>query len=144
MYYGRVYYWTPNSESKLFPVHYSPAKRWIEETSWFDPDLQEERNEGGFWLTYRTVKKPNYGQLVDIAKDFTRKPRNAFEPKNVKKSIPECTIFKDNLKDWWDKGEYKNIDKQFAIFKDKPRPTFIAEYNYSDDYDESEDFEDER
>lgn len=136
MYYGRVYYWTPNSEAKLFPVHYSPARRWIEETTWFDKELQEERCEGGFWLTYRTIKKPEYGQVVDITKDFKRELRKAFEPKNVKKSIPECTIFKDKLKEWWDKEEYQNIDKQFAVFKDKPRPSFIAHYNYSDDYDE--------
>lgn len=139
MYYGRVYYWTPNSETKLLPVHFSPAKRWIEETSWFDTDIKEERNEGGFWLTYRTIKKPNYGKPVDITTDFIKEIRKAYEPKNVKKAIPECTIYKDNLKEWWDKKEYKNKEKQFAIFKDRPKPTFIEEYENFDDYDDYDD-----
>jgi competence CoiA-like predicted nuclease len=33
MYYGRVYYYTPNQDKKILPVHFSPAKRWIDETS---------------------------------------------------------------------------------------------------------------
>lgn len=54
----------------------------------------------------------------------------------MKKSIPECTIYKDKFNEWWDKNEYKDIAKQFAIFKEKPKPEFIEEYDYFDDYDE--------
>lgn len=136
MYYGRAYYWTPNSGTKLFPIHYSPAKRWIEESIWFDIDLQEERREGGFWLTYKTLKTPNYGSPIDITKDFILKTRDAFEPKNVRKAIPECTIYKDNLKEWWDKNEFKDIKNQFEVFNETPKPEFIEEYDYFDDYDD--------
>jgi len=138
MYYGRVYYWTSKNETRILPVHFSPAKRWIEETTWFD-NSGEEQIGGGFWLTYRTIKKPNYGKPVDITTDFVKELRNSFEPKNVKKTIPECTIFKDNLKEWWDKDEFKNVEKQFDVFEDKPKPNFIEEYEYFDDYDDYED-----
>ncbi|MCK9426720.1 MAG: competence protein CoiA [Ignavibacteriaceae bacterium] len=136
MFGGKVYYWTINNGSSLQPVHYSPVKRWIEETTWFDTELEEERTEGGFWLTYRTIKTPNYGQCVDIAKDFIKKDRKYFEPKNVKKSIPECTVYKDNLQDWWDKNEYKNLSKQLDIFNNAPKPDFIEHYKFLDEYDD--------
>jgi len=136
IYYGRIYYWTPTKGAIISPVHFSPAKRWIEATNWFDTDLKEERSEGGFWLTYRTVKKPNYGQPVNLAKDFEKEIRKGFEPANVKKTIPECTIYKDNLKSWWDKDEYKDIENQFAVFNEQSKPDFIRDYEYLDDYDD--------
>lgn len=139
IYNGRVYYWTPSSETMLLPVHFSPAKRWIEETTWFDTELEEERSEGGFWWTYRTIKKPNYGKPVDITTDFFKDPRKSYVPNNVKKAIPECTLFIDKQKKWWDKDEFKNRDKQFAIFKDKPKPKFLEEYEQNDDYDDYDD-----
>ncbi|HRH02382.1 MAG TPA: competence protein CoiA family protein [Bacteroidia bacterium] len=136
MFYGRVYYWTPNSGSNLIPVHFSPAKRYIEPSSWFDIENKEERVEGGFWLTYRTVKEPSPGPMVDICTDFVSVLRKEFEPKNLKKSIPECTLFKDKLKCWWNKKEYKEVESQFAVFKDQFMPSFISDYTYIDEYDE--------
>ena len=136
IYYGRIYYWTPNTGIMLAPVHFSPAKRWIEATNWFDSDLKEERSEGGFWLTYRTVRKPNYGQAINLATNFEKEIRKGFEPVNVKKAIPECTIYKDNLKRWWDKDEYNDIEKQFAVFNEQPKPDFIRNYEYLDNYDD--------
>lgn len=136
MYYGRVYYWTVNTGTLLQPIHFSPAKRWIEETIWFDTEIEQERKEGGFWLTYRTIKIPNYGQKVDIAKDFTQVIREPFIPKNERKAIPKCTVYKDSSKDWWDKQEYKDLDKQFSVFRDNYYPEFIKEYDYMDDYDD--------
>jgi competence protein CoiA len=141
MYFGRVYYWTNNNPTELLPVHFSPAKRWIEENTWFDTELREERTEGGFYLTYRTVKMPNYGNSIDISKDFTKVERKAFEPKNVKKAVPKCTIFKDKLRSWWDKNEFKNLSDQFTILKDNKVPDFLQDYEYLDDYDD--DFEEE-
>ena len=138
VYSSRVYYWTPNCKHRLQPVHYSPAKRWIEENTWFDVELREERSEGGFWLTYRTIKWPRPSEiLLDIAKDFYVKPKPPFEPKNVKKTIPACTVFKDNLSRWWDKDEYKDVKKQYALFKENSGTNFISEYNFQDDYDDN-------
>ena len=117
MYYGRVYYWTPKCETKLLPVHFSPAKRWIEETTWFDTELGEERTEGGFWLTYKTIKMPNHSNPVDITMDFVKELRKAFEPKNVKKSIPECIIFKDSLNEWWDKEGRAGWESCYSEYK---------------------------
>lgn len=136
MYFGRVYYWTQTNEALIQPVHFGPAKRWIEETTWFDTEIQEQRTEGGFLLTYRTIKTPNFANYVDIAKDFVKAERKEFIPKNVKKAVPEGTVFKDNLREWWDKNEYKNAKNQFAIFNDRPKPKFIEAYETDDDYDE--------
>jgi competence protein CoiA len=84
LYYGRAYYWSLSLENKIQPVHFSPAKRYIEESTWFDVQSQTVVSEGGYWLTYRTVKKPNYGRILDIATDFEKIIRNSFEPKNSK------------------------------------------------------------
>ena len=133
IYYGRVYYWTPNSGAKLLPVHFSPSKRWIESSSWYDVEQQEEITIDGFWLTYKTIKKPNCAKLIDITTDFVSKIREPFEPKNVKKSIPKCTIFQDNLKVWWNKNEFDNVKKQSEVIQKKP--IFLTDYAYIDEYD---------
>jgi|GEM_PF-469910 len=144
MYFGKAYYWISDNPTELHPVHFSPAKRWIEENTWFDTTMQEERTEGGFYLTYRTVKVPNYGNCIDISRDFIKVERKAFEPKNVKKSIPQCTIFKDNLKSWWDKDEFKNRSEQFTVLKLNQIPSSLESYEYSDEYDEEFDEDDEQ
>ncbi len=136
IYYGKVYYWTTDLRTSIIPIHFSPAKRWIQETTWFDTSIGEERTEGGFWLTYRTIKIPRAGNKLDITKDFEKIEREAFQPKNLKKGIPECTIYKDKLNNWWNKNEYENVSKQFEIFKDKPKPEFISNYNFRDEYDD--------
>lgn len=136
LYYGRVYYWMPGNEARLTPVHFSPAKRWIEEANWFDTETSEERTEGGFYLTYRTIKMPNTATNLDIAKDFFKISRNSFEPKNVKKSIPQCLLYKDNLKDWWDKKEYRDTKKQAEVIKKQTVYTIAEDYEYFDEYDD--------
>lgn len=133
IYYGRVYYWTPNCGAKLLPVHFSPSKRWIESSNWYDVELKEEISVGGFWLTYKTIKEPKCAELIDITKDFISKTREPFEPENINKRIPKCTIFHDNLNIWWDKDEYKNVKNQFEVLQEKP--TFLTNYAYIDDYD---------
>jgi len=135
LYFGRVYYWYPNSGTLLQPIHFGPAKRWIEESSWFDPDLKEERVEGGFWLSYRTIKKPNFGAPANIPLDFKPETRKSFQPKNVKKAIPECSIFKDKNLNWWKKEEYKKLEEQFTVIKEKV-PGTINSYTYWDEYDD--------
>ncbi len=136
LYFGRIYYWIPDSNKFLLPVHFSPTKRWIEEATWFDTDDHEEKTVGGYYLTYRTVKMPNYAQKVDLTNDFNIVERPAFEPKNVKKGIPVCTIFKDKLKEWWDKGEFKDIQKQHIAVRGSSNIEIEEQYDYFDDYDD--------
>lgn len=136
LYHGRIYYWTKDMEHFIQPIHFSPVERWIEERTWYDTELQSQRTEGGFALTYKTLRKPHIGQIVDIAGDFTQIHRNSFEPINGKKSLPECTIFKDKNDDWWNKSEYTDHFERFKTFNDKPKPDFIENYDYLDDYDE--------
>jgi len=60
IYFGRTYYWTPKSSPNIIPIHYSPENRYIEQSTWYDTDYGEERNAGGIYLTYKTIKIPNY------------------------------------------------------------------------------------
>lgn len=133
IYYGRTYYWTPNSSPKILSVHYSPTKRWIEENSWFDVENREERNEGGFYLTYKTIKNPNYGKDCFLDLDFRKENRKAFCPKNQKKSIPESKILQDKQDKWWPTDEYKNLTKQFTVINAN---SFLNDYDSFDDYDD--------
>lgn len=99
VYYGKIYYWLSGYGTEVIPVHFDRADRWIEESHWFEAD-GTERTEGGYNKTYKTIFKPNYGQKVDL-KNFECFKRDKFIPENESKSIPECWIFKDRLKRWW-------------------------------------------
>jgi competence protein CoiA len=99
MYYGRVYYWTEGKGTKLTPVHFGTAERYIEESNWFEPD-GTERSEGGYFKPYLRVKKPIYGQEIDLI-NFIAEDRDEFEVENEKLSIQKCKIFRDNLSTWW-------------------------------------------
>jgi len=133
LYFGRVYYCTLGSGTILQPVHYSPAKRYIEESEWYE-GTGEQRTEGGYYLTYKTVKSPNYGQIIDIVKDFSAIENSGFTPKNAKKEIPKCSLFLDNLKKWWDEDEFNNVKDQIEVSKKKNE--IFHGYNYFDDYDD--------
>lgn len=99
MYYGKVFYWLKGNGSLVQPIHFDNSDRWIEESHWFEED-GTERSEGGYYKTYRTIVKPNYGKQVDI-KDFICYEREEFTPENEDKSVPKCLIFKDRLDNWW-------------------------------------------
>lgn len=131
IYYGMTFYWTPNSSPKIIPVHYSPTKRWIDENTWFDIDYGGERTVGGYYLTYKTLKEPNYGHHCAFDEDFITHQRPVFTPANSKKEIPESYILKAKLDKWWPKDEYENLDKE------KVRASkLLADYDNFDDYDE--------
>ena len=135
IYFGRTYYYTVGSKSLVNVTHYSPTKRWIEETEWYSEDAQP-MSAGGYFLTYKTLKVPNVGQTIDIIKDFCVKPNLGFKPKNGKKEIPNCLLYCDSLKQWWDKDEFKNAKKQTEVIN-KSKIIF-KDYDIHDDYDEEE------
>lgn len=140
MYYGRIYYWYFGEGTKLHPVHFSPAKRYIETSTWFDTDLGEQRTVGGYDLTYKTIKSPNYGGTIDISTDFIPTARKHFHPANVKKGIPDSLIYLDKLIWWWNKDEYKDVENQRSLQRDSQNlPPFIADnYEFTDSYDDIE------
>lgn len=133
IYYGRTYYWTPQSSPKIIPIHYSPTKRWIEEKTWFDVEEGEEKTAGGFYLSYKTLKNPNYGQECFLDKDFKPDDRPCFMPKNQKKKVPKCKIFIDKNAKWWAEDEYKNLKSQRTI---TAKIDFLKDYEYFDDFDD--------
>ena len=106
MYYGRVYYWYVGNGSKLIPVHYGTARRYIEVSSWREED-GGERTEGGYYKDYLRVKKPEYSKPLDLITDFEPQNRSDFELKNEKMNVPACNIFMDKKPIWWEKKKTK-------------------------------------
>lgn len=100
MYYGKVYYWNIGNGTKLIPVHFGTAERWIEESTWFNEN-GEEQITGGFYKPFLKVKKPEFGKTVDITTDFKFEDRESFELENDKLSAPKSKIFMDKNKVWW-------------------------------------------
>ncbi len=101
MYYGRVYHWYIGNGSKLIPVHYGTAKRYIEINTWREDGA--ERTEGGYYKDYLRIKKPEYGKPLDLITDFKPENRNSFELENEKMSVPACKIYMDKQSVWWEK-----------------------------------------
>ena len=135
LYYGRVYYWTPNNNNKIVSAHFGRCTRWIEESTWFSED-GEECSGGGYYLTFRTIRKPLFGEQLDIVKDFKQIQRKEFIPVNAKKKIPTCSLFIDKQMKWWNKKEYVIQKESIAESTE-----LIEEYDPIDDYDEySDDF----
>lgn len=99
MYFGKVYYWKKGDGINLTPIHFDKAERYIEVSTWYDED-GIEREEGGYYKTYKNIVKPNYGSKTSII-DFHPFERMEFIPENENRMIPQCLIFKDNLKNWW-------------------------------------------
>ncbi|NIJ46645.1 competence protein CoiA [Wenyingzhuangia heitensis] len=100
MYYGRVYYWYENNGTKLIPVHFEKAERWIEESVWYN-EYAEEQVTGGYFKPFLKVKKPLYGEPVDLTKRFKFEDREEFELENEKLSAPKSKIYMDRNKKWW-------------------------------------------
>ncbi len=110
MYYGRVYYWYRGSGSLVVPVHFGRADRYIEESHWFE-EGGSERIEGGYYKPYLRVKKPEYGEIVDLIEDFKFDNRTFFEVENEKLSVPASKIFMDNKPNWWKKEKKNNASR---------------------------------
>ena len=101
IYYGRTYYWTKGQGLTLTPVHYGKAYRYIEHKEWFENG--EQQQAGGYNKPYKIVKSPEYGAEINMVDDFEKEEREEFVPKNERKTVPECNIWKDRLEHWWDR-----------------------------------------
>lgn len=95
MYYGRVYYWYRGNGAKLIPVHYGMAQRYIEANEWY--------NTGGYYKDYKIIKTPQYGEPVDLTRDFAFHRRATFDVEHSKLSIPACNIYMDKKSIWWER-----------------------------------------
>lgn len=100
MYYGRIYYQYKGNGSKLIPVHFGTAERWIEETVWYN-ESGEEQISGGYEKPFLRVKKPEYGDTIDLITDFKFDDRKEFELENDKLSAPKSKIYMDKKSIWW-------------------------------------------
>lgn len=102
MYYGRIYYWQKGFRARVLPVHYKICYRYIEVSSWFDTDLQEEMVVGGYEKAYKTIKEPIYfDDLIEIWKDFFCENAKEWSHQNENLDVPLRLIYRDNLEKWW-------------------------------------------
>jgi competence protein CoiA len=130
MYYGRAYYWIPKKPNKILPVHFSFSCRYIEETSFYDEN-GEEQVFGGYSLPYKTIKKPNSAGFIDIATDFKKAERLRFKNKKWEEEVPACKIMMDTKESWWSKNEKEEMIKNYQYNEDNSYDSYD---NY--DYDE--------
>jgi hypothetical protein len=110
IYFGRAYYWIAGSGTVLQPVHFAPARRYIDYSEWYDVEAGEQREAGGYFRRYRVIKRPFYGEPVDIAEHFYRLPRGSFTPTNERKAVPDCVIWLDKHDVWWDDKKEQEYD----------------------------------
>lgn len=108
MCFGRAYYWVPTKPTRLLPVHFSYSCRYIEPTSFYDED-GEEKSFGGYYLPYKTIKRPNSIGYIDIATELKSVERHLFKNKKWDEEIPACRIMMDNKEKWWSENEKEEI-----------------------------------
>lgn len=108
MYYGRAYYWIPTKPNKLLPVHFSYSCRYIEESSFYDENGKEQCF-GGYYLPYKTIKKPNSDGFINIATDLKKVDRPLFKNIKWEEEIPACKIMMDTKDTWWSKNEKEEM-----------------------------------
>ena len=122
MYFGRVYYWSIGSGTCVLPVHFSPAKRHIPHSAWFDTDTQEERSVGGYDKMYKVIKQPTPSVPINFADSFHPEKRSEFRPWNERKLVPPLSIWRDNLPEWWSATDEHSF---FGHFKEDSIPTRV-------------------
>ena len=113
IYFGRTYYWLPGDGISLRPVHYGVAYRYIDESEWYEPS-GELHQSGGYDKPYKIVKKPIYGDRVNIGDNFHWNNRDEFLPWNEHKAIPPLSTWQDNLSVWWDQDEQAEFERRYA------------------------------
>lgn len=99
IYYGRIYYWWPGRRHSLLPVHFGPASRHVEFRVWLEDGEEQER--GGYDAEYKIIKTPLRGPELLIDDDFEVRLRTEFSPENERKTVPECRIWMDKVREWW-------------------------------------------
>lgn len=102
MYFGKVYFWKAGYGAKVLPIHFGKAERYIEDSTWYDTEINEEVNVGGYWKLFKTVREPIAApKLLDIRTDFLVEPAEEWKLKNEKLTVPKRLIFKDKITKWW-------------------------------------------
>lgn len=96
-YMGRVYYWV--RDALIQPIHFDKVTRYIEETDF----------GGGYFKTYKNVKKPSLGRILSLVDDFGRCKQSPFGEGAF--STPARTLYMDQSSVWWDpRREWRMVD----------------------------------
>jgi competence protein CoiA len=132
MYFGYVFYYTPGDNGILTPIHYGPSFRFIDFKTFHDTNA-EEITTGGYYLKYKTLKKPISSNKVAIYDLIPKSSVGWVNPNNKKLSIPTRQVLALDKKRWWSKDENKQWLKDndaFQYFK-----TYNEDYNPDDEAD---------
>ena len=103
MYYGRIYYWTLGNGVEVDTVHLGIAGRHVEYKEWYEEG--EFKTGGDYFKPYKIIKTPVYGNIASIFHEFEPHMRSEFIPENVRKSVPQCLLWKDSFSTWWNTNE---------------------------------------
>lgn len=107
IYYGRTYYWMRGDGLLVTPVHYGLAWRHVPYSEWYDVNLGEQRDAGGYDRPYKRLRIPIAHSKVSLVDTFYHHQRDEFIPWNELKAVPQSYIFRDRLGIWWDDDEEK-------------------------------------
>lgn len=112
IYYGRTYYWMKGDGLLVTPVHYGLAWRHVPYSEWYDVELGDHRDGGGYNVPFKRIRKPFAHKKISLVDSFFHHRRSEFIPWNERKAIPASYIFRDGLSAWWDEGEEEQILKR--------------------------------
>lgn len=114
LYYGRTYYWMKGDGLMVTPVHYGLAWRHVPYSEWYDVELAEQRDAGGYDVPFKRVRTPMPHPKISVVDSFYHHRRDEFVPWNELKAIPESYIFRDQLGAWWDEiKEERTLGKYY-------------------------------
>lgn len=105
LYFDRAYYWLRGMGSRVIPIHFSRASRYIDTTEWYDVDAGEERFAGGYEKPYKVIRTALPAPPIDVVEAFKRHERGAFTPDNERKAVPASLLWLDTLPRWWSSAE---------------------------------------
>jgi len=119
IYYGRTYYWMKGDGCLVTPVHYGIAWCRVPYSEWYDVDMGEHRDAGGYSRPYKRARIPVAHSKISLIDSFHHHRRKEFIPWNELKAVPDSYIFRDNLSNWWDQEREDQILNKYYPEKQK-------------------------
>ena len=101
MYDGKCFYWDETNPKSIYPVHYSKAFRYIEQSEFYSED-GEFQSFGGYDKAYKTIKTPNYGRIIDITEEFSTSKIENKRYFDTETMLPKALLYENTSNIWWD------------------------------------------
>ena len=112
IYHGRTYYWMKGDGLLVTPVHYGLAWRHVPYSEWYDVELGDHRDAGGYDVPFKRIRKPLAHPKISLVDSFFHHRRSEFIPWNERKAVPASYIFRDGLSTWWNEKKEEQVLKK--------------------------------